>query len=456
MRGILAIAVITIRSAVRSRVVVALLGLLLLTIIGLPLTIRGDGTLAGYVQILLSYTLGFASVILAIQTVWIGCTAVSAEIEERQMQLVVTKPVHAIEIWLGKWLGILALNACLLAFAGAVTYGLLMWSTRPARLAAEDQQRLREEVLVARRSLRPLPVDLDTPARQILEARRAAGDLPEGVALEDVYQAVRERLRLEVNSVATGMKRRWEFRLPARPAENQPLFLRYKLSSSGFPSKQVQGLWLAGPEINPNTFSKEAQSTPGGVYTVRIPAEAVGQDGRLVVEYANIDREPVTVLFTHGGDVELLLYESSFESNFARGLLVLFIQLAFLGAIGLSAGSLFSMPVAAFTSAWMVFLIGIANYLHAMAARQTFFERHGAAYGGPYFWDHFFRGFFKLVSALVHPLQGPNPLELLSEGRVVSWSLAGLAFVTRIVLYSGALALLSSWILGRREIGMQE
>ncbi|MBN1269227.1 MAG: ABC transporter permease [Kiritimatiellae bacterium] len=456
MRRILSISAITIRSAVRSRTVITLLALLLLAIVGLPLTIRGDGTLAGHVQILLSYTLGLAAVLLAIQTVWIGCTAVSAEIEDRQMQLVVTKPVHTWEIWLGKWFGILILSTCLLAFAGAATYGLLRWTTRPARLSAEDQRRLREEVLVARRALRPLPIDLDRPARRILAERRAAGDLPDDVTDEQAYQAIRERLRLEANAVATGMKRRWEFRLPAVPGEEQPLFLRYKLTSSGRPGQEIEGLWFAGPEPNPDTFQKPARSVSTAVYEVRVPPEAVGPDGRLVVEYANINPDPVTILFAGEDDLELLLYAGSFEANYLRGLLVLFIELAFLAAIGLTAGSLFSMPVAVFTSAWIVLLTNIGRYLQSMAARQVFFDRHGAPYAGPTFWDHFFRWFFKFMSALVRPLQGPNPLELLSAGQIVSWALVGFAFLARVAVYTTVLALFSSWVLGRRELGVQE
>ena len=101
MNRILAIAGIAIRNAVRSRVVIILLGILLLVIIGLPLTVKGDGTIAGQVRILLSYTLGFVSFILSLATLWAGCAAVSLEIQEKQIHLVVTKPVRRVQIWLG-------------------------------------------------------------------------------------------------------------------------------------------------------------------------------------------------------------------------------------------------------------------------------------------------------------------------------------------------------------------
>ena len=47
---------------------------------GLPLTVKGDGTIEGQVQIVIGYTLGLASVLLSMSTLWAGCAAVSAEI----------------------------------------------------------------------------------------------------------------------------------------------------------------------------------------------------------------------------------------------------------------------------------------------------------------------------------------------------------------------------------------
>ena len=81
MKRTIAIASIAIRSAVRSRVVGVLIVLLLLAIIGLPLTLKSDGTLAGEVQVRLTYALGAVMTILSIATWWAVCAAVSAEME---------------------------------------------------------------------------------------------------------------------------------------------------------------------------------------------------------------------------------------------------------------------------------------------------------------------------------------------------------------------------------------
>jgi len=143
--------------AVRSRVVITLVLALLLVVIALPLTIKGDGTLAGHVQIMLSYTLGLARVLLALVAVWSGCSAISSEITDRQLRLVLTKPVYTLQVWLGKWLGIMVLLTLLVLVTGVAIYGALRWSVRPSVLSVDEQAALRTEILVARGSV--LPID---------------------------------------------------------------------------------------------------------------------------------------------------------------------------------------------------------------------------------------------------------------------------------------------------------
>jgi hypothetical protein len=445
----------TVRSAMRSRMVMVLLSLLVLAIIGIPLTVKGDGTLSGHVQLLLTYTLGFATLILAVETIWVGCAAVSSDVQDRQMQMVTTKPVNSLQIWFGKWLGILVLNALLLTFAGLVTYGLLRWTTQPGKLTDQEQYQLREQILVARRQVLPAALDVDEPARQIVEERKAAGALPPDVPLETVYEAVKERLLVQANTVPSGVKRRWIFRLSKGAKPNRTMFLRYKLTTSEGSGGSATGIWLSGPEADAGASKIGVTSASGGVYTIPIPETAVGPDNEIVIEYANINPTPITVFFPLDDSVQLLVYEDSFEWNYLRALLVVFCQLAFLGAVGLAAGSVFSMPVAAFTSAWIVLLIGIGDHLQVMAGKDAFFTRHGSV-AEPGVPDMIFRGLFKALSSFVQPLQGPNPLELLSVGQLVNWALVAGTFLIKVGIYSVLLAMLSSWVLSRREIGLQQ
>src|SRR5258706_11363306 len=99
--------------------------MLLGSVVGLPLLIKDDGTARGFTQILLTYTLSTITALLGLSTLWLACGTLARDIEECQMQIVAVKPIARWQILLGKWLGILSLNAALLAIFGASVYGVL-------------------------------------------------------------------------------------------------------------------------------------------------------------------------------------------------------------------------------------------------------------------------------------------------------------------------------------------
>src|SRR5438876_12451012 len=125
MQRLLAIAALTWKAAFRFRLFWVLTGLLLSSVVVLPLLLKDDGTARGFTQILLTYTLSVITTLLAISTLWLACGTLARDVEECQVQMVAVKPIARWEIWLGKWLGLLALDAALLAVAGASVYGLL-------------------------------------------------------------------------------------------------------------------------------------------------------------------------------------------------------------------------------------------------------------------------------------------------------------------------------------------
>jgi hypothetical protein len=453
MNKILAIAGIAIRNAVRSRIVIILLGILLLVIIGLPLTIKGDGTPAGQVRILLGYTLGLVSFILSLATLWAGCAAVSLEIQERQIHLVVTKPVYRIQIWLGKWLGLLILNAALVAFSGAVVYGLLRWTTRPGQLTAEQRTELRENTLVACTVLMPDPINVDDAARAELEMLRAKNALPADARESEVSKAIRQKLLLQAYSVPQGGARQWTFDTPSGMPAGHPLLFRFRFSSSAMGPEFVPGRWTVRRESGGAAFQVTQTNTPGGTCLFKTPAAAAAGSGRLLVGYENLSTEPIIVAFDPQDGLKLYSYSGSFESNLARALLAILLRLAFFAALGVTAGSLFSMPVASFVAICVLVMMQISGYIQSIASQDVILHSHGEAHG-PTIWDHVFGAVFKAFNAVIAPLQGPDPLELLATGQHMTWAWLGSVFFVQIVVYSGVLMLVSAWVLNKRELAM--
>ena len=440
MNKVLAIAGIAMRNAVRSRVVAVLLLLLLVAILALPLTIKGDGTLTGAVQVLLRYTLGAVTIILSVATLWAGCAAIATEIQDRQVHLIVTKPVHRLELWLGKWLGLVALNAVLLTLAGGVTYGLLRWNLRPERLAAREQQQLREEILVARRRVRPDPFPIEETAQKIFTDQQRRGELPAHQPADQVLEAIRQTLTRQANSIPPGFAVRYVFRLPRLPAADRPLILRYKFASSATDNNPVACMLVAGAPDRPDRMQREEFTAPGGVHSVAIPRALLAADRTLTVDIANIDPRPVTMVFTPGEGVELLAYEGTFAGNLARALLVTLCQLGFLAALGVTLGSLFSLPVAALAAGYVVLLTNLGPYLKTLAT------------GGDAHWP--LRGVYVGLYWVSQPFQTPSALEALATGELVSGWWVGSAVLWQVIVSAGVLATLGAWLFNRRELGL--
>ena len=169
MQRILAIAWLTWKAALRFKLFLVIAALLILAVVGLPLVIKDDGTAQGFTQIILTYTLTAITALLGISTLWLSCGTLARDIEECQIQVVATKPIARWQIWLGKWLGIISLNAVLLALAGGGVFFLLQW--RATKLPAAQQEVLRNEVLVARGSAKEKndPAEMAAQTEQVLQ-----------------------------------------------------------------------------------------------------------------------------------------------------------------------------------------------------------------------------------------------------------------------------------------------
>jgi len=162
MQRLLAITWLTWKAAFRFRLFLVVAVLLLGAVIGLPLMIKDDGTARGFTQILLTYTLSSITALLGLSTLWLACGTLARDIEECQIQMLAVKPIARWQIWIGKWMGIMSLNAALLALAGGSVFFLLQW--RATRLPAAEQTILRNEVLVSRGSVKPRSYEKDIDA----------------------------------------------------------------------------------------------------------------------------------------------------------------------------------------------------------------------------------------------------------------------------------------------------
>ncbi|MEM7391804.1 MAG: hypothetical protein AAF492_05595, partial [Verrucomicrobiota bacterium] len=378
--------------------------------------------------------------------------AVSMEIHEKQLHMVVTKPVHPIQIWLGKWLGLLVINGVLLIFSGIVIYSLMKFNLRTSKLTADDQHMLKQELLVARETIPFRAKDFEEEARKRAERRMNSPDLPQNVTFKTVLDDERRLLIQRSNSVSDGEKRQWVFDLPDHIDQTLPVLVRFRFNASSIGSDKIQGTFRIKTDNHPEPWVVATSNAPKHLHSFVLPEDIPEGARRLMLEYSNDNPTPVTVIFNEDDGLLLLAYHSRFEANLARALFMIFIQLAFVGAIGLTAGTLFSMPVAALASVYVILLFSSSGYLQKNVEGENIvsFEPGQAA---PWF-EGFLKALFNLIYFFVKPLQTVNYTELLALGRLIPTAAILGAVIFKLFIYSGVMAALSAYSLRKREVAL--
>jgi len=113
-RRIAAVARTTIAEGVRVKFASGFAIVILIAIPLFWLTAEGDGTVKGRIQMFITYSLGFASFMLALLTIFFSCRSLSVEIGSRQIYAIASKPMPRWQILAGKWLGVMLFDVVLL------------------------------------------------------------------------------------------------------------------------------------------------------------------------------------------------------------------------------------------------------------------------------------------------------------------------------------------------------
>jgi ABC-type transport system involved in multi-copper enzyme maturation permease subunit len=451
VKRILAIAGLTWKSAFRYRLFWILAALLAGAVVGLPLLIKDDGTAKGLTQILLTYTLSAVASLLGMATLWLSCGTLARDVEECQLQMVTVKPIGRWQVWLGKWLGILGLNAMLLALAGASIFILLQW--RAGRLPAGEQKVLRDEIFVARASMKERPPDLLPQIEQRLQ-QRIAQIHPNEAQMAELRKQVTEEVIATNTTVLPGYRRPWIIDLHTLPerTRDEPFQLRVKFHAANpNPETTYDTYWRFGPANSPRAVITHQVLPPDSFQEFQVPPHLLDENSHLVVDFYNAN--DTSLMFPIEDGFELLYYENSFGVNFIRGLMIIFCWLALLAAIGLAAASQLSFPVAAFAS-MAILLMGLSSGTIQTVVEQGTVTGYDPAAGG---YGHspadlvfvpVFRGALKLIQLV----EGFSPIDFLSSGRSITWTMLGLAVAQIVLLLGGIFCAIGIFLFSRREL----
>ena len=454
MQRLLAIAWLTWKAAFRFRLFLVIAVLLLAAVVGLPMVIQDDGTAQGFTQILLTYTLSAITGLLGLSTLWLACGTLARDIEECQMQVVATKPIARWQIWLGKWLGIMSLNAALLALSGACVYSLLQW--RAAKLPAAEQTILREQVLVARGSAKEPSNDaeIDAATERILQGRLKNSPV-EKAYVPEVRKQIHEQVKADFQLVPPGYSRQWHIDLGFAKnfLKDKPLQLRVKFNSAqGTSSGTFIGLWQVGVPETARLWRSEPMSlAPNTFHEFPIPPNLFDAKGLLTIIFVNPN--DTSLLFPLEDGMEVLYPEGGFTLNFARGLGIIFCWMALLAALGLLAASFLTFPVAAFFSLALL-TIGLSSGTLAEAVDTGTVAAGNAETGvmGHSDADAVLIPLFKGLLAIINLVKNFSPIDSLSSGRCITWTELGLAFAQIVLLLGGIFGVIGILLFNRREL----
>lgn len=465
-RPALAIALLTLRDAVRSRFLPCLTALLVMVILALAHLVTGDGTAAGRLHLVLTYTLGVAGGLLGIATLVFACGMVSRDVKGKQIQLITVKPVHPAHIWLGRWLGLFALNALMLALVGITVYALVRVNTRADTMSRKEYDHLSSRMLVGRRPITPRAENVEQEAEQYWRKLLDNNRIPKHLTAAEALGIVRKRLRAQRAAVAPGRTGTWLFDVPARKTSRGAVALRFRFTSPARARQPLHGTWTLYPAghaepaephpLTPPLWQTTISNRLDGTHHMLIDPDGLPwHEGTLALAFSNASRaESTTALFDPFTGVELLVTESGFAANLARALLVILWQLAFLAALGITAGSLFSLPVAAFLSGAAV-VIALAT--HSFSLSSSTGHEAGHHHGPPpepsavlTASKHTLEG----LGHIVEPAVNVRPVSRLADGILVSWQDTGTTFLRLVLLYSGCLALVAVGLLSRRELAL--
>ena len=447
MKALLAIATTTIRGALRSHVVHVLLSLILLTIVFLPLSLKGDGTPGAQLQLSLTYTLGLVGLLLTLATVWFGCTQVAEDIDSSKIHMLVVKPVPRWLFWAGKVCGLLTMMGAVLGISATVIFCMMWWRFNSSNFNKQDMVKMRNEVLVGRRLFVANQPDMEELMTMEYDRRKKAGELRPGMPESVDRNTIRREIKAALQEIPYGVTRGWKFSNLPDVADDDLLYLRYRLFRDKAKSRErfdIQGVWVFfSPEDNRPIILPQRVSSH--VYhEVPIPGKFI-KDGEIQIGFENrdVNQKPVIVQVNDGPF--LMVKRAGFANNFARAVLVIFFQICFVGILACACGAGFSTPVAIFMAmAYLMVGSALESLQPSMPEHETIPIAPVARFG----WE-----VQQLTHKAVVSVNEYSQVDALSKGQLIEFS-ALLVILGQLVILRGLpFALFAIWALKRRELG---
>jgi len=446
MRSIWAVAVNTIKQALRMKVAIVFMVLLFVLLPVLGASATGDETLKGRLQTFVSYGLSLTSFLLCLLTIIVSIYSLTSDIEQRQIYTVITKPIRRFQLLLGKLLGVLVLNVVLLGLFSAIIYVFAIYTPAFVKPPELELTEANNEFLTARAALTVPQVDVTDEVKARYEELKKLDRLPPGYTYEQTITELTKQAQLAKRAAGVGDVLVWEFDNVKPLAES--MFIRFKYDVfPNPPDSQVFGRWLAGDW----QFIKYGERPKTPIYDqvhkhaartfqeIEFPAEVVPEDGHLAVAFVNVPLNNTTVIFPPDG-LEVLYKADTFGGNFVRAVFLILFRLIFLACLGIFASTFLSFPVAILFCLVVFFTASFSSFV--IDSFSLLSKDVGAVYSYTLEW----------IVKLLPQFDTYNPTKFIVPARLVNWSLLAKCAVFMVCIKAFLVFVLGLVVFSCREI----
>lgn len=446
----------TLAEALRLRVALVFVGILLLLLIGLPFSLRNEDSVSSAVQTFLSLSLGSVGFILSLLTIFLS-RSLSDEFVNRQILILMTKPIPRWQFIVGKTLGILIVNFVLLMASGLAIYAttrvLASWTPRDEL----DAAKLHGEILTARHAVKVKIPDFLNLATRIYDERREKGgydDVVERLDPPREKERLVRQLEAQWRTLPPADSRVFEFvgvRCERRP--DRTLQIRYKPELYNYPPDEVlRCQWFVGnPDKGTATYRLPRRDIMQRYHALSVPTDAVAEDQTLTAALVNVNpfegegQFNCFITFTSTDDVEVLFPVGTFGGNLLRQLALMMCKLCLLAAFAITMACVFSFPVACFVSLTFLAMVSLVGFLNDSI---SFFDDEGL-YGA---FKSVVTVLYQVAFFVLPDFSKYDGIELLAEGRNITLIWVLTAFGKLVLLGTTALGLVACILFQGREV----
>ncbi|HWB20935.1 MAG TPA: hypothetical protein VG711_11590 [Phycisphaerales bacterium] len=472
-----AVAHTLLKESTRSRISLVFIIVLLIALPLLPMSMDPTAPLRHRLQSTISWSLGLTFVVAACMTLFLACSSIAFEIRDRQIWQIVTKPVGALQYLIGKWLGIALLNLTLLLVAGVSSFMFVEYLiSLPVPNTAEgraDIQQVQNAVLTARMEIVPdykslSPEELSQKREEIIrndsELKQLDAITPTIVA--NINREIIKAFQLAQRSIPPQAGMQYTFSgLQDAKRRGGVVTLQYLFHTLAEDDhKTYPAIFVINStDINakpsyPSTF------VPTQSHVLDIPAQNIRDDGTLSVTIYNLI-PPVEQSGMVGGinfdltGLTLNYKVGSFEWNFVRAILVQWMQLCFLGALGVTTATFLSFPVACLLSFTIMIAGMLSPYLRGALEFYDPGSGQGLDWGDlgvaiPFVFTWTMQRIAEAILFFVGSFGEYQPTNSLVEGRYVSPKIILEAMVQLVGAWSIVTLGLGYFIMRRRELAI--